>query len=304
MGKPKRQHWVPCFYLRYFATPETRESRNPQVWALSKHEGGPLLTSIRNVAQQRYLYSPTDEAGNRQWDMETNLAEYEGVIRQVWPLLAEDFVDLHEDESIRKGLALFVALLYLRHPHRLAEIGRIHTRLVELYGAFPKDEQGRPLIQEVENNGVIRPFDNSDWIRYKTAGPNEKKQMFIDSVKQNAIHIVKILMQKRWSVVFSKEPVFITTDTPVAVANLSRTVFGLNTPGTVISFPLSPTRVLMMDDRHDEPKGNYYPLSDAGPGPANFSAWHVCGRFMISPRHTDVVCAEMLAWADSHATVN
>lgn len=60
---------------------------------------------------------------------------------------------------------------------------------------------------------------------------------------------------------------------------------------------LSPTRVLMMDDRHDQPAGRYYPLADTGPGIANGLAWRNCERFMISPRHPDDVCAEILASA-------
>jgi hypothetical protein len=57
--------------------------------------------------------------------------------------------------------------------------------------------------------------------------------------------------------------------------------------------------MLMIDDRHDQPKGRYYPLAETGPGPANMTAWRNCERFMITPRHPDEVCAEMLAWADS-----
>ena len=82
-AKPKRQHWVPCFYLRYFATQETRMSRQPKVWVLSKHEGDPMLTSIRNVAHQRYLYSPRDEAGKRLWDLEGKFAERAIYLTQV-----------------------------------------------------------------------------------------------------------------------------------------------------------------------------------------------------------------------------
>jgi hypothetical protein len=93
MSKPKRQHWVPCFYLRHFATPDTRQSREPKVWVLSKHAGDPMLTSIRNVAHQRYLYSPQDEVGNRLWEMESKFADYESVMQRVWPELAEGMVD-------------------------------------------------------------------------------------------------------------------------------------------------------------------------------------------------------------------
>ena len=59
-----------------------------------------------------------------------------------------------------------------------------------------------------------------------------------------------------------------------------------------------PTRVLMMDDRHDQPKGQYYPLATTGPAFANGLAWRNCERFMISPRHPDEVCADKLETAE------
>jgi len=32
-----------------------------------------------------------------------------------------------------------------------------------------------------------------------------------------------------------------------------------------------------MDDLHDEPKGNYYPLAEHGSVPINLSTWHFYG---------------------------
>ena len=46
MSKPKRQHWVPRFYLRYFATPQTKETSEPGAWIFSKHGGAPALTRV------------------------------------------------------------------------------------------------------------------------------------------------------------------------------------------------------------------------------------------------------------------
>ena len=269
-------------------------SREPKVWVFSKDEGDPMLTSIRNVAHKRYLYSPRDETGNRLWDMESKFADYESLMKRVWPQLADGMVDLY-DSPMRKGLSLFISLLYLRHPRRLAEIERLHARLVQLINDGPRDARGNPDLAGMEINGVFWPLrDNADWTDYRDAGPNETKTMFIDNVRHNAVYLAEIMMKKRWSVVFSEEPVFITTDSPVTLLHETREVFGFGTPDVMISFPLSPTRVLVMDDRHDQPKGNYYPLNGS-PADHNCLAWRNCERFMISPRPTDLVCAELLA---------
>jgi hypothetical protein len=167
-----------------------------------------------------------------------------------------------------------------------------------MFDTAPKDQDGRPLVEGVEHNGVLRKIDTTDWHLYKGAGSEEKKEMFVKSIRQNATHLAEILIQKRWSVVFSETPVFITTDAPVMLVHQTREVFGFGTPGTIVSFPVSPTRVLMMDDRHDQPKGQYYPLATTGPAFENGLAWRNCERFMISPRHPDEVCAEILETAE------
>jgi hypothetical protein len=296
--KPKNQHWAPQFYLRYFATPESANTAEPQVWIFSKNDGDPNLSNIKNVATKRYLYSPKGKDGTRNWDMEDRLENLESVLSKIWSALATDFIDLNSNQAIRKILALFSSTLYLRHPERILDVTNIHAHLISMYDQLPKDENGNPLITEVEYKGDIHPFDNSGYWDFKVTGPDRMRQMFVDNLKTNAIWFAEALMEKRWSIVFAEEPVFITTDTPVVVSNAKCATFGINTPGTVVYFPLSPTRVLIMDDRHDQPNGRYYPLTDRGPAPFNLTAWHFCERFMISPRQTDFVCAEMLAWAD------
>jgi len=301
MNLPKQQHWVPRFYLRFFATPDTAEADDAQAWILSKDAGDPILTNIKNIAARRYLYSPKDEQGIRHSKTESKLADCEGLLKKIWPLLASDFVDLKGDESTRKALALFISLLHLRHPKRLEDTERIHRQITEHFDSFPKDQNGNPDITEIEHKGVVVPFNVSDWHKYRRASPEDIKKMFVSSINQNAIHLAGILMQKRWSVVFSDQPVFITTDAPVTMLNPHRERFGFASPGTLVSFPLSPTRVLMMDDRHDQPAGQYYPLAETGPGIPNMLAWRNSERFMISSRHPDAVCAEILAAADSAA---
>ena len=41
--------------------------------------------------------------------------------------------------------------------------------------------------------------------------------MFVKGIKQNVTYLTEMLMQKRWSVVFSETPVFMTTDTRVSM---------------------------------------------------------------------------------------
>lgn len=298
MGKPKKQHWVPHFYLKYFAIPKTRDTDNPQGWIFSKDAGDPTIVNLKDIATKRYLYSPKDREGKRDWKTEDKLANLEHLMASIWPSLANEFIDL-ENNSLRKGLSLFISTLWLRHPSNIDLNRKIHSKLIDLCETLPKDTAGNPYIDTVIHKEKVYKFDNSGYEEYRACDENKFQRMFIDFLHSDAVPVAEILMGKRWSVVFCSEPMFITTDKPVVVENMERPIFGLKTKGTIIFFPLSPTRLLVMDDRYEQPNYRYYPLGEHGPGPLNLGLWRSAQRFMISPRHTDAVCAEMILWADS-----
>ena len=299
MTKPKNQHWVPRFYLRTFATPETRESSDPQVWIFSTQYGDPQLTNVKNIAAKRFLYSPKRPGGMRDWQMEERLQNIESLLSSVWAQLATDFIDFYSDEALRKAIALMVATLILRHPSEISEVKDIHAQLVAVLDHCSTDDYGNLIVGEVEHRGVLRPFDNAGYSKFREADSGDFHRMFVQLISDNAAWLAQELLKKRWWVSFTDTPSFITTDTPVVVVNPERQSFGINTPGTIISLPISPTRILVLDDRLDQPKGRYYPLVMDGAAPFNYTARCKCERFMIASRPTDIVCAEMLAWSNA-----
>jgi len=300
MNRPINQHWVPRFYLKHFSTPETKKSKQPQAWVFSKDDGGgdPILTNIRNICARRYLYSPESEAGLRDWSLESKLQDLEYLLAQIWPAVAEDFIDLNA-ESIRKAVALFVAVLYLRHPSNIGVVTHLHQQLASIFEKAPRDANGAPLINAIEIDGKQLPFDSSGWQEYKERNTTEHHKFFIRVVQSEAIVLATILLKKRWSVISSGNPVFATSDNPVSKQHQSRPVFGFGTEGVVVTFPISPTRLLVMDDLFDQPAGQYYELSNDGPGPHNLLIWRN-GNLMISHRNPDAVMSEMLEWADRY----
>jgi hypothetical protein len=61
LGTPKRQHWVPRFYLRGFRAPSSSPGGEAQVWLFRREDGDPVLTSIENVGVKSHLYSPSSK---------------------------------------------------------------------------------------------------------------------------------------------------------------------------------------------------------------------------------------------------
>ena len=113
-NNPVRQHWVPQFYLRQFIAPDSKR-KCEQVWILHRKSGEPHLTSIKNIAVEKHLYSPKLPDGSRDPKLEAKLSELEGTLAKLWPRLATGFVDL-SSISIRRIIALFLSVQFLRHP--------------------------------------------------------------------------------------------------------------------------------------------------------------------------------------------
>jgi hypothetical protein len=299
-NRPKHQHWVPQFYLSYFATPETRHSDNPQVWILSKDpaDGDETLTNARNVCGKRYLYSPKQPDGERNWELDEKLNVVETLLGQIWPALATDFVNLG-DEHIRKALALFVAVMHFRHPDVRRQVEEIHQQLLTFYSSVPPRSDGMPNVDSIEVKGQTYKLNVNDWETYRSWGKDDHDRFFADIVQIEAGQMAKHLLDKRWSIVFTQADTFVTTDKPVVVSHTTRERFGFGTPGSIVSFPVGPTRLLVMDDLHHEPKNQYYPLKDSNTGAFNFTAWHGVSRFLITGRQIEEVLSEICSVADA-----
>lgn len=295
-ARSKHQHWVPQFYLRYFATRATRHDEHPQVWIFSKDpaDGDEKLTNIRNVCGKRYLYSPMQTTGERDWALDERLDDLESLLGPVWPALADAYVDL-ADTSIRKGLALFTAIMYLRNPEVRLAVEYIHSKLVEFCEAAPRLQDGMPDIQEVEINGQVHSVTMTGWHDYRAWTKHDHDRFFAHFVQAEATRTAEHLLRKRWSIICTDDDTFITTDKPVAMNHQSREKFGFGTQGTIVTFPLSPTRMLIFDDMNAEPANQYYPLKEGNGAAFNFTTWRNANRFLITGRPVPEVLKEMLA---------
>lgn len=298
-ARSKHQHWVPQFYLRYFATSETRDSDQPQVWIFSRDpaDGDEVLTNVRNVCGKRYLYSPVEADGNRSWELDRQLDGLESTLGAVWPALAEGNASL-EDAALRKGLALFVAVMHLRNPEVRRAVEVIHHQLIELYESGPRLSDGTPALESMEINGQVHQVKLDGWQDYRSWGKSDHDRFFVHVVQSEAIHIAEMLLAKRWSIVCAETDTFITTDKPVAVQHQSRPKAGFGTAGTIVTFPLGPRRLLVMDDMHQEPANQHYPLKHSNAGAFNLSLWRNGSRFMITGRPVPDVLNELLAFND------
>jgi hypothetical protein len=284
--KKKRNHWVPQSYLRHFAADADRR----RVWVL-KREGNddPELKPIKKVATEFYLYAPRGPNG-RDYSFEDKLASLEQMFSgPFWDLATTDYIDLC-DNTVRKALSLLVAVMYLRNPSYLEQMRTLHRQVVGLCSQFTEPPDA------LEIAGQTYEVDKDSWASYRNADEDDIKRMWLDNVG-SATWLAELLMSMRWAILLSEEPAFITTDNPVVTLHPSLKFRGIKNAETSVVFPLSPTRVLHIDNRMSEPDGRYYPLRGSAES-LNGVLWRYAINAMYSSRHTDHVCAEICADAD------
>jgi hypothetical protein len=204
------------------------------------------LKPIKKVATEFYLYAPRGPNG-RDYSFEDKLSLEQMFGGPFWDLVTTDSIDLC-DITVRKALSLLVAVMYLRNPLHLEEMRLLHQQMVGFFSQFPD------LPDAVEIAGETYELDKDSWPSYSNASEDDVKRMWLDNVG-SATWLAEMLMGMRWAILLSEEPVFITTDNPVVTLHPSLQFRGIKNAETSVVFPLSPTRLLHIDNRMSEPDG-------------------------------------------------
>jgi hypothetical protein len=282
----RRSHWISQAYLRAFAADEGKR----RIWRFSKNSGDPELKRIDKVAVKFHLYAPLRADGRRDDKLERKLSELERWFGDpLWKAICTGEVDLTQ-EPVRQLLALIVATTYARNPLQFEQWKSVHAQFVEQLSQF----DSLPTHFTIKN--VTQEIDLSSWPSYRDANEEDLKAAWNDNVA-NAGGIAPLLLDMRMMMVVAEKPAFITSDNPVTILHPSLRFRGIKDPDTTIILPLSPTRSLVLDNRHSEPDGAYYALPNGSPASANLLVWRNAMDYMFSSRHPDEVSAEMLAEA-------
>lgn len=282
----RRCHWVAQSYLKAFAADEGRQ----RIWRFSKIDGEPQLKRIDKVAVKFHLYAPLRADGRRGDALEKKLAELESFFGDPgWKAVCNDFPDF-SDEPLRKMVALIAAVTWLRTPRQFELWKSTHQQFVDFFALHDT------LPDAVTIGDRRLELDRSSWPPYRDASEEDMKHAWNAWIGQ-AASIAQIFVKMRWAVLFSDKPVFITSDNPVLVGDTIGPHRGLKHSEAMVTFPLSPTRVLIMDNRHSEPDAQFHPLKN-GPASTNMLIWRNAIEHMFSPRNPDQVCAEMIVDAE------
>lgn len=256
----KNQHWVPQFYLRQFATPDSIAARTPKVWLWDKTTQCPLPSpvSVRNVCGQRYLYSPEDKSGARDPTVERVLGEVEDTASRIWPLLVEGELDL-TDSEIKKFAARFISILHLRNVFLYRTIDKAMELRDKLYGA-PKPEF---LASRKETD----------------PDPTHAGRFFVHTMFDKMNKFTDHLLEKPWMVLGMQDAEILTGDRPVIFTFKSRSLVD-----SELLFPLSPKHILATHGFGTQPKKYVASCPSTIATTTNLMVKSQALRFIVSPK--------------------
>lgn len=225
-SKRENQHYVPQFYLRYFAFSPKKKT---QVYTHDIHNNNKVFVSaIKNVAGEIGFYESS--YGNA---IESELADFEGKVASVWKKLVKGKLgELTEEDRV--WIARFVSVLMVRtlaaketHRDMIAGV-REHFKKYDME-ISPKLAEELDFLEETETEAVVDQIKSSD-------------------------QFVPILLSLTW--LFGTPPpgrLFPTSDNPVTRYNsVDPTSLGLLSPGIELHLPVSSKLVLIMVDIPEE----------------------------------------------------
>jgi len=203
--------------------------------------------------------------------MEDKLAGLENTISKIWREFVNNQVGL--SPSMKKGVALFISTLILRHPDKLAEYKEFKNFFCkEIMENIPEGDTKFTFVVKGQES-VIDIKEVEDSIN---ASSFHESMFFIENIEYLATTIIEQLIKKKWSIIASEEKVFITSDRPVIISNAKTGLLGVGSNGVVISLPLSPTRLLILEDNiNNEENLTEYPLNK-GHAAYNGLSGHLC----------------------------
>ena len=262
-------HYVPQFYLRHWC------GADDKMWIYPVDGRKPFRASPKNFAAENGLYDTSDLPQLAGLNQEAALSKLEGIFDSRWPEIFNGTID----PVTKMNLARFIALMHLRHPRRKEQVRKVNAlfrKMVQLTG-------GKDLIHIRGVNGEDLTIRKSDIESYASDTAENTKTGFLNSMRRSVEDIAEILFARKWGVIFTDgaETAFVTGDCPVVLqkGTCTRATFGFGTPGTVVTFPISRSRMLRIADDFAE-DGLHYPLLQLGD--LNDGTVRAADRFVFS----------------------
>jgi hypothetical protein len=304
--KPKRHHYVPRFYLDYFASEISPGHR--LLWAYDKAGGAPRPQTPKDTAVESNFYT-VDTTTGRTVAIEESFSELETAAAAVLKCLQDPGAELVESNVL--VLTEFLAMLHVRGP-RMVQVSEEFLAAHALH-VVEEAAAGPALIRrflrdkssELAKEGRAVPTENE--LREILQRTEEQCDVVVD--RQAALLeglkaaevIAPILYQMNWCLCrASTNEAFITSDSPLCafVRTSEKGILfgtGFDRPNFQIIFPISPQAAILIDRVHNQRRVT---VGEAQVGEANWlMAWYA-QRFVYSNSRSQAI-ADLVRRASS-----
>ncbi|SAL78387.1 hypothetical protein AWB74_05337 [Caballeronia arvi] len=284
LSGPKRQHFLPRFYLEKF-------SKNGLVAVYDREANAVRLQQPINSAVIGHFYTVTDSDGRRRYDIEFILSHYESRAK---PIIDKLEAKKSLDPEERSDFSIFLALCVARTPDTVESVKGL---IAELGMDFVKanfnsvDEVWKSLREDPKYVG------KSD--EQITSEAELMVKMARDGVTIKASHswavggailmglkMAPIFAGREWVVVHrpNERKSFITTDAPVLLTTLEPREgnfwgLGFGNADALVTFPLTASCALLMYSNTG--KLRHMQADEGQIRQVNLAAAEMCQRFLI-----------------------
>lgn len=253
LSGPKRQHFLPRFYLEGFA-------RDGLVAVFDREKDEIRLQQPINTAVIGHFYTMEDDEGRRRFELEALLSEYESKAKPVIDKLVASGAEVSADE--RSNLSIFIALTASRTPDMVNSVQALNGEMIKhtarvLFADVEETFARLRVDQEFaqESDDVLRM--QAEWMveMARTDGflVTTDEKWAVSRAIEMALAVAPYLAARHWRVVHrnSEKLSFITSDAPVylnTVAPRPTSIYGVGfgSPDAFISFPLHQSCILEM----------------------------------------------------------
>lgn len=253
LSGPKRQHFLPRFYLEGF-------TRDGMIAVFDRDKKEIRRQQPVNTAVVGHFYTMEDAEGRRRFELEALLSEYEGKAKPIVDKLVAGAPALTADE--RSDMSIFVALAATRTPEMVNSVQAVNGEMIkrvakmlfsdtaDVFSRLRSDERYNDESDEElhkQAEGMVRVAQN-DGLTVETS-----EKWAVGLAIQTALGAAPFFSTRHWRVVHrdSDKQSFITSDAPVylnTIAPRPDSIYGVGfgSPDAFVAFPLHQSCTLEM----------------------------------------------------------
>jgi hypothetical protein len=254
MSEPKRQHYVPRFYLAGFCR------QGGRLWLRDGEKRQTRSDRPENVAVINHYYS-VEKDGQRDNTIEKGFAELEG---STMPLIAALAAGEQLKQESKDNLSLYAAFQWMRVPDFQRGVDKIGEHFVRktMNMMFQDVEDIKKSLEEftAKTGEVVdvNPAKLLDMFQNDGIKVDIKRRLSLEMMLKQAEPMANYFRQMNWVILHAEGACsFVTSDNPLILVppeNFPRNSWrgcGIITPGCRKILPLTDSCCLMMLDRGD-----------------------------------------------------